>query len=293
MPLKSMTGYGKGEAHHADMTVTVEIKTVNHRYSDISVKPPRTFLSLENSVRKQVGQALGRGKIDVYVNYELSNTAQAVPTINHDLASAYHRLFNNMARDFNLPEQVTVGHIISQKDVIQVAEEAIDEAAFGLCLKNATAAALEQLVGMRLAEGNETCHDLLDRLKAAEGMLEKIEQRAPHIPAEWQGKLTERLAKLQINVEWDPQRVAQEIALFADRCDISEEIARFRSHLCQLRVLFDDPEPVGRRMDFLVQELNREVNTMGSKSNDAELTSSVVALKSELEKVREQIQNIE
>jgi len=123
--------------------------------------------------------------------------------------------------------------------------------------------------------------------------LTQIERRAPQIPNEWQGKLTERLAKLQQNVEWDPQRVAQEIAVFADRCDISEEISRFRSHMVQFRALLGDAEPVGRRMDFLVQELNREVNTMGSKSNDADLTNTVVTLKSELEKVREQVQNVE
>ena len=293
MPLKSMTGYGKGEARQGDITVLVEIKTVNHRYADISIKLPRTFLSLENGVRKQVGQALGRGKIDVYVNYELSTAAQAVPTINHDLVAAYHQLFSGMARDFKIQDQVTIGHIISQRDVIQVDEADLDEATLGTCLGLATASALEQLVVMRLAEGQETCRDLVERLAAAESMLAQIEQRASRVPVEWQGKLTERLAKLQLNVEWDPQRVAQEIAVFADRCDISEEISRFRSHLVQFRSLLDDAEPVGRRMDFLVQELNREVNTMGSKSNDAELTSSVVALKSELEKVREQVQNIE
>ncbi len=291
--IRSMTGYGKGEAQQDDITVTVEIKTVNHRYADITVKLPRTFLSLENSVRKQVGQALGRGKIDVYVNYELSSAAQAVPTLNHDLVSAYHRLFSSIARDYNIQDQVTIGHIISQRDVIQVDEADFDEATLGTCLGRATAVALEQLVSMRLAEGHETYRDLVERINAAEGMLGQIESRASRVPAEWQGKLTERLAKLQPSVEWDSQRVAQEIAVFADRCDISEEISRFRSHLVQFRTLLDEAEPVGRRMDFLVQELNREVNTMGSKSNDADLTRSVVALKSELEKVREQVQNVE
>jgi len=291
--IRSMTGYGKGEARQDDITVTVEIKTVNHRYADISIKLPRTFLSLENGVRKQVGQALGRGKIDVYVNYELSTAAQAVPVLNRDLASAYHQLFTSMAREFNLEDQVSIGQIVSQKDVVQVEEANIDEAALGSCLTQATETALEQLINMRLAEGKQTGQDLEERLDAIECMLAKIEKRAPQVPLEWQGKLTERLAKLQQNVEWDPQRVAQEIAIFADRCDISEEISRFRSHMVQFRALFDDVEPVGRRMDFLVQELNREVNTMGSKSNDADLTSTVVSLKSELEKVREQVQNVE
>jgi uncharacterized protein (TIGR00255 family) len=293
MLLKSMTGYGKGEVRQNDITVTVEIKTVNHRYADVSIKLPRTFLSLENGVRQQVGQALGRGKIDVYVNYELSTGAQAVPKLNRDLASAYHQLFSSMAREFNLEDQVSIGQIVSQKDVVQIEEANIDEAVLGTCLTRATEIALGQLISMRLAEGKQTGNDLEERLNAIEYMLAQIEKRAPQVPLEWQGKLAERLVKLQQNVEWDPQRVAQEIAIFADRCDISEEISRFRSHMVQFRALFNDVEPVGRRMDFLVQELNREVNTMGSKSNDADLTRTVVCLKSELEKVREQVQNVE
>jgi uncharacterized protein (TIGR00255 family) len=198
--IKSMTGYGKGEARQDDITVTVEIKTVNHRYADISIKLPRTFLSLENGVRKQVGQALGRGKIDVYVNYELSTAAQAVPTLNYELASAYHQLFSSMARDFNLQDQVSIGQIISQRDVVLVEEANIDEATLGACLSRATELALEQLITMRIAEGQETRKDLEDRLAAAEGMLTQIERRAPQVPNEWQGKLTRRLQFLPIAV---------------------------------------------------------------------------------------------
>lgn len=293
MSLKSMTGYGKGEARLSEITVTVEIKTVNHRYADISVKLPRTFLSLENGVRKQVGGALGRGKVDVFVNYELASEARVVPTLNKDLAASYHQLFSGMANDLKLVDQVTIEHIISQKDVVQVAEADIDAEVLKQCLDQATGMALQQLLEMRLAEGEETRKDLAERLDSAEEILATIEARAPQVPVEWQERLTERLERLQQNVEWDPQRVAQEIAVFTDRCDISEEITRFKSHLVQFRSLFDVDEPVGRKMDFLVQELNREVNTMGSKSNDAELTRSVVALKAEFEKVREQVQNIE
>jgi len=291
--LNSMTGYGRGEAQQDDVTVSVEIKTVNHRHADISVKLPRTFLILENAVRKQIGQALGRGKIDVYVNYELSSEAKEVPTLNRELAAAYHRLFAGVVKEFDLQDQVTISHIVNQRDVVMIEEAEIDEETLGTCLQRATAIALEQLLTMRLAEGEETRKDIDERLNAAEALLAQIETRAPQVPLEWQGKLTERLAKLQQNVEWDPQRVAQEIAIFTDRCDISEELARFKSHLVQFRALFNDAEPVGRKMDFLVQELNREVNTMGSKSNDAGLTMSVVVLKAELEKVREQVQNIE
>lgn len=293
MSLNSMTGYGKGEARLDDITVTVEIKTVNHRYADISVKLPRSVLSLENAIRKQVGTAVGRGKVDVYVNYELAGEARAMPKLDSELAGAYHRLFLALADDLKLQDSITVNDIICQKDVVRVEEAQVDEAAMASCLCSATASALDNLRAMRTAEGEETYKDLLARLDATETILTQIEHRAPQVPVEWQERLTERLQRLQQNVEWDPQRIAQEIAVYADRCDISEEITRFKSHLVQFRGMFDDQDPVGRRMDFLVQELNREVNTMGSKSNDAELTKAVVMMKSELEKIREQVQNIE
>ncbi|MEJ2470399.1 MAG: YicC family protein [Desulfuromonadales bacterium] len=293
MALKSMTGYGKGEARQADLTVTVEIKTVNHRYSDVNVKLPRTFLSHENSIRKQVAAALGRGKIDVYVNYELAGDIRAVPKINRDLAAAYHRLFAEMVTDFGLSGTVCLEHMIGQKDVVQVEETTIDPDLLEHALDQATAAALTQLLTMREAEGEEIRRDLAERLDLSETILADIEVRAPLVPQEWQVRLTERLERLQQSVDWDPQRIAQEIAVFSDRCDISEEVTRFKSHLVQFRGLFAETEPVGRRMDFLVQELNREVNTMGSKANDATLTRAVVDLKSELEKIREQVQNIE
>jgi uncharacterized protein (TIGR00255 family) len=288
-----MTGYGKGEARQDDITVTVEIKTVNHRYADISVKLPRTFLSLENGVRKQVSAVVRRGKVDVYVNYELASEAQVVPKLNNELAVAYHKLFVELAGNLNLQDRISIDHIINQRDVVRVEEAEIEESTLESCLHSATAGALESLLAMRVTEGEETRKDIEDRLNVTETILAQIEQRAPQVPAEWQERLTERLERLQQNVEWDPQRVAQEIAVYTDRCDISEEITRFKSHLVQFRGMLDDQEPVGRRMDFLVQELNREVNTMGSKSNDAELTTAVVTLKSELEKIREQVQNIE
>ena len=216
-----------------------------------------------------------------------------MPTINKELATVYNQLFKGLAKDLELQGEVTLDQVISQKDVIQVEEAVLDEDTLKVCLQKAVDSALEQLIAMRQMEGEETRKDMQDRLLLAEKILVSIEERAPQVPIEWQTRLTERLERLQQNVEWDPQRVSQEIAVFTDRCDISEEITRFKSHLVQFRELFASTEPVGRRMDFLVQELNREVNTMGSKSNDAELTKSVVALKSELEKIREQVQNIE
>src|SRR5210317_440868 len=293
MSLNSMTGYGKGESVCDDLTVTVELKTVNHRYADISVKMPRSLLALENSLRKRLAQALKRGKIDVYVNYELTGDSLAAPQLNVELATAYQKILNDMRQELGLAGETTAEYIAHQKDVIQIKEAELDEKALQKCLFAALENGLEQLLAMRRAEGEETRLDLEARLQTAEALLVKVVERAPQVPLEWQEKLTERLARLQQGLEMDPQRVAQEIAVFTDRCDISEEIARFKSNLVQFRALYEDNEPVGRRMDFLVQELNREVNTMGSKSNDAELTNSVVGMKSELEKIREQVQNME
>ncbi len=291
--LNSMTGYGKGEAECDGLTVTVEIKTVNHRYADISVKLPRSFMSLENVLRKHVAKVLKRGKIDVYVNYELTGGSQAAPQLNVELAVAYQKILLGMQKDLGLTGEVSAEYIAGQRDVIQVKEADLEEEVLQKCLFSAFEKGLEQLLTMRKAEGKETQSDLESRLQTAEQMLTQVVARAPQVPLEWQDKLTERLARLQQGIDWDPQRVAQEIAIFTDRCDISEEIARFKSHMIQFRTLLKEDEPVGRRMDFLVQELNREVNTMGSKSNDAELTNAVVAMKSEFEKIREQVQNIE
>ena len=291
--LYSMTGYGKGEAQLDHVGLNVEIKSVNHRYADITVKLPRALMAVENEVRRQVGQVLRRGKIDVFVNFGQADESVVVPVINRPLASAYHDLFAHLRNELGLSGGVSLEMIVAQKDVVQLREAESSAESVREVLLQALERALEQVSAMRRAEGEATARDLRERLDQLEGMLAEVESRAPSIPREWQGKLLERLARLKQNVEYDPQRVAQEIALFADRCDISEELVRFRSHLGQFRDLFGDAEPVGRRMDFLVQELNREVNTMGSKSNDAELTRVVVAMKAELEKVREQVQNVE
>ena len=291
--LHSMTGYGKGEAQAGNVALTVEIKTVNHRYADITVKLPRSLMALENDLRREVGQTLRRGKIDVFVNFGQAEESTVVPVLNRPLAMAYRDLFTQLRNELGLSGGVTLELLAAQRDVIQLREADVAPESLRAGVFQALALAIAQLSAMRCTEGEATAKDLRERLLHLDGLLVEVEQRAPSIPLEWQAKLTERLARLQQNLEWEPQRVAQELALYADRCDISEELVRFRSHMGQFRALFDDAEPVGRRMDFLVQELNREVNTMGSKSNDADLTRLVVAMKAELEKVREQVQNIE
>jgi len=291
--ISSMTGYGKGQMETSGLAVGVEIRSVNHRFCDISIKAPRFLLALENEVRKKVSAQLQRGKIDVFVQVEQLGQAEAQPMLNQPLAEAYCRVLGQLRETCGLSGEMPLSFLASQKDVIVVREAALDDTVAPEMLFGALDMALESMQNMRRTEGDAMRRDIVARLTQLREFVNEVEARAPQVLLEWQGRLKERLARLPDGVNIDPQRIAQEIAIYADRCDISEETARFHSHLDQFEALFAVAEPVGRKMDFLSQELNREVNTMGSKSNDADLTRLVVAIKAELEKVREQVQNIE
>lgn len=290
--IKSMTGYGRGQVQVDGLSFSVEIKAVNHRYGDINIKAPRMLMPLENQIKKQVSAVLKRGKVDVFITQDAAGTGAALPVINEPLAEEYMKIFKGLTTRYDLSGGIGLGVLLAQKDVLAVQDVTHDERALSRCLTEAVDVALQALLGMRQKEGEATALDIKQRLGLLAELLEKIVVRAPQVPIEWQQKLKERLERLGDDAG-DPQRVAQEMAIFADRCDISEEVTRFKSHLDQFSELLQNGEPVGRQMDFLVQELNREANTMGSKSNDAELTRHVVLLKSELEKIREQVQNIE
>ena len=290
--IKSMTGYGRGQAQVDGLSFSVEIRAVNHRYGDINIKAPRLLLPLEAQIKKQVSTLLKRGKVDVFITQETAGQVAAQPMVNKPLADAYMQIFKQLADDYAISGGVGLNLLLAQKDVLTLQDVDIEEQDLSVCLNSAIDSALQALLVMREKEGEATAVDMKQRLGLLEELLEKIVVRAPQVPLEWQQKLKDRLERLGDDAG-DPQRVAQEIAVFADRCDISEEVTRFNSHLAQFSELLQKEEPVGRQMDFLVQELNREANTMGSKSNDADLTRQVVLLKSELEKIREQVQNIE
>ncbi|OEU74792.1 MAG: YicC family protein [Desulfuromonadales bacterium C00003068] len=291
--IKSMTGYGKGQLVGSDAQYSVEIKTVNHRHIDVSVKCPRALLYLEREIKKHISGRLLRGKVDVFINRESTEEALLTPVLNDALAAEYVKLFTQMSSQYNLSSDIPVSLIAAQRDVIQLREVDMDEDVVRDQLQGALTLAIAAVEKMRQQEGAALQADIQMRLDLMETLLATIETRSPQVAIEWQQKLQSRLARLLDDVEPDPQRIAQELAIFADRCDICEEVVRFKSHLQQFRLLFDSAEAVGRQMDFLLQELNRETNTMGSKSNDAELTSHVVMIKAELEKIREQVQNIE
>lgn len=290
--IRSMTGYGYGRAKVNGLVFTVEIRAVNHRYADICVKAPRLLLAFEAEVKKQVSTALKRGKIDVFINQESTEDSGTVPVLNQKVAQAYVDLFRQMQLQYELGGDIPLEVLINQKDVLSIKELAIDADDLRLSLRQAVDQALTGAVQMRKTEGQATLVDIQSRLLLVNESLARIAARSPLVPGEWQQKLADRLQRLSED-RVDDQRIAQELALFADRCDISEELSRFQSHLQQFADLFEQDEPVGRQLDFLLQELNRETNTMGSKSNDADLTRNVVSIKAELEKIREQVQNVE
>lgn len=291
--VKSMTGFGKAESGNQDVAITVEVKSVNHRYCDINIKLPRTLSGFENEVKKAVGQLLKRGKVDVYINFDLVGSGALSATLNRPLAAAYLAALGQLKNEFSVPGEVSLDWLASQKDLIRIKEAAVDEESLKSLLLEAVRAALAGLDQMRIAEGAATADDMQTRLQQIGLLLDQVEALAPEVPKEWKIKLEQRLKKFAADIEFDPQRLAQELAIVADRCDVSEEITRFRSHIQQFNELLNCAEPVGRKMDFLVQEMNREANTTGSKSNHAELTRLVVEIKAELEKIREQVQNVE
>ncbi|HEX9079895.1 MAG TPA: YicC/YloC family endoribonuclease [Desulfuromonadaceae bacterium] len=291
--IKSMTGYGKGEAVSERGRFTVEVRSVNHRYGEVAVRMPRGFLSLEQEVKKAVSGVLKRGKIDVTVQWEEAVAAEAVARIDTAVAGGYHAAFSGLARELGIAGEVPLALIVAQKGVLRESAATVDEAEFLPQLLTAAKAAVGAIDAMRTREGEALAEDLLARRRQVAEWAAEIGERSPRVVAEYRQKLKTRLDQLLEGVEMDQARLAQEVALMADRCDVTEELVRLASHFGQFDEAFGLAEPVGRKLDFLMQELNREVNTIGSKSSDAEITTLVIRIKAEMEKMREQVQNVE
>lgn len=291
--LKSMTGYGKGEATALHGNFTVEIRSVNHRYGEVSVRMPRSFMALENDVKRLVSSLLKRGKIDVFVQWEETTAASAIPQVDMAVARGYHEAFSHLADELQLPKDVPLSLLLSQKGVMKDSSGSIDETEFHTLLISAVQAAVTAIDAMRTREGEALEIDLKARRSQVAEWTGQISARTPQVVAEYRQKLKTRLEQLLEGTELDESRLAQEIALMADRSDVTEELVRLASHFNQFDEALMLSEPVGRKLDFLMQEMNREVNTIGSKSNDAELTTLVIRIKAEMEKMREQVQNVE
>lgn len=288
---RSMTGYGAGTAETADYRVVVEMKAVNQRFLEIAPHMPRAFGAWEGDLRELIRTRVARGKLDVYVSFEDRSEKRYAVHVNEELARAYYAALGRVARAVDAPLSDGVRMTAAYEGVITISEDA-DLSGARTVFLDAAARALDALDVMRLAEGAHIVRDFEKRLARLEAQREEVKRHAPQIVADYRSHLTEVLAEFR-TVTPDETRIMQEAALYADRVNVTEELVRLASHFAQFRTILAEEEPVGRRLDFLLQEINRETNTIGSKVNSAAIQQVVVAMKNEVEKLREQVQNLE
>jgi len=290
--IRSMTGFGAGRASRQGEEVDVEVRSVNHKFCEVKVRLPREISALETEISRAVKERLARGGVEVAVRRSSERGGMA-PRVDLPLARAYAKAFEALRADLGLSDAVSLAEVLAADGVVSLEERGADlEAARG-AVTQALAQALDQLGEMRQREGEALHRDLSVRLELVDGNVARVERLAPLSVEHFRARLEERVQELARGIAPDPVRLAQEVVLFADRIDVAEEITRLRSHLHQMRHLMAGAEPAGRKMEFLVQEMHREVNTIGSKSQGAEISGLVVGLKAEIERLREQVQNVE
>ena len=291
---KSMTGFGIGEFKDQYYNLSVECKTINHKYLDINPRIPRKLSFLEDKLRFLIKDHLGRGRVDIFVKFETVTSVGSQLVYDAELAKQYYHILKNIKSDFGLEEPISPVDIAKFPDVVKITEAEDDEEILWNMLSDAANKALENLCNMRIIEGKKLEKDILARADLLERSVCDLEKYTDTIEKEYKDKLYARISELLDDPKVvDEYRLAQEVAIYADKSNITEEIVRFKSHINQLRDTVTADESVGRKMDFLIQELNRDVNTMGSKSSDVSIANLVINMKAELEKIREQVQNIE
>jgi len=290
-----MTGYGRATAENTLCSITIEMKSINNRYLDIYVRMPRQIMRLEEKVKDMIKQEIQRGKLDVFVTLILKDGVDKKLTLNRRLAEEYITIAREVENQFSLSGGIRTMDLLKFPDVIAVAENEFDEQEILELLNTATRQAVSEMVEMRKKEGQALSKDISARCKILSENILHIESFADTLEEEYQEKLMEKMTVLlqKMSQNIDEQRIIQEAAILADRSSITEEIIRFKSHIAQLLDSLEKSEPIGRKLDFIIQEMNREVNTIGSKSDKIDILDKVVMLKSELEKIREQVQNIE
>jgi uncharacterized protein (TIGR00255 family) len=291
--MQSMTGYGRSEVRHAHLALTVEARSVNHRYLDIALRYPRIYAPLEARMKQRVSAYCTRGRIDITLVPQESTEARRALLLDHTLAQQYYDALQRLQESLGLPGTIDLSLMASLRDVFRVEEASADVENDWDIIAQGLDAALQALQTMRRQEGEVLRRDFSQRLQAMAQHSQSIRQRVPQVVVEYQQRLEQRVKELFAQFELDPNRVAQEAILFAERSDITEELTRLDAHMQACTHLLSSSEAVGRKIEFLVQEMHREVNTIGSKSNDTVIAHSVVELKSELERMREQGQNIE
>lgn len=291
--IKSMTGYGRGQWSAENKQVEAEIRSFNHRYLDVSVRLPRKLNALEGQVRNLIKQRVSRGRLEVSVQMEDTSSEEQRFELDISLAKDLHQALKSLKENLNLPGEIGLDTLTNFRDIFVRKEVEIDLEKEWVSLQAALESALTNLEQMRQNEGLNLRTDFLNRLKNVEDLTGRIAEKGPLALNAARDRLAERVAELSGGIEIDPSRLAQEVAFLAERSDISEELVRIKSHLAQFREMLDRREPMGRKMEFLLQEFNREANTIGSKANDAGVSYLTVEIKSELEKMREQVQNVE
>lgn len=291
--VKSMTGYGRHESVLHGRTLVIEVKSVNNRYLDCNVRLPRVYICAEDGVQRRVKEVISRGKVDVYVNME-NNTEEAVSvTLNQPVAAGYMEALRKMAETFGLAPAVSIDLLSKFPDVFKVDKVPENLEELTADIHAVAEEALRDFDAMRCREGEKLEADLLGRLVTLENFTHQVEQRSPQTVADYRARLTAKLQEVLADRQLDESRVLTEAAIFADKVAVDEETVRLHSHIAQFRDMLAGGSPIGRKLDFLIQEMNRETNTIGSKCNNLEISTIVVNMKAEIEKIREQVQNIE
>jgi uncharacterized protein (TIGR00255 family) len=288
-----MTGYGRARQVLNKRDITIEVRSVNNRYLDTTVKMPRMYSFAEDAVRKQVQEAISRGKVDVFVTVDATAADTAKVSVNRELAAGYAQALRELAEVAGTEPRVTAETLARFPDVLTVTKEDEDLETVSADLIQVLKEALDAYNAMRAVEGRKLADDIGSRLTTIENLTGDVEKRSPETVTEYRQKLTARMEEVLQSTTIDEQRILTEAAIYADKIAVDEETVRLRSHVSQLRTMLTSDEPMGRKMDFLIQEVNRESNTVGSKCNDIAIAQVVVSLKAEVEKIREQVQNVE
>ncbi len=291
--MKSMTGFGRAKLEKNNRIYSIEIKSVNHKYNDITIKMPRSLSYLEDKIKKELSNNISRGKVDVFITFENYSEEGKDIIINKELVKKYMDKFIEIANENNLNMNIPVTEITKLPEVLTVKEDESDENIIENELMECLNVAIQNFVNMREAEGNRIKEDLERRISKIEPKIEKISEYSTGLIEEYVVKLEERIKEILKTDVVDETRLAQEVVIYSDKCSIEEELTRLKSHCTQFQRILDSYEPCGKKLDFLVQEMNRETNTIGSKSSKLEITNLVIELKTQIEDVREQIQNIE
>lgn len=288
-----MTGYGRSEGHHQDHTMVVELRSVNHRYCEVMLRLPKPLLAIDTEFKKLIQGRFPRGRIDCSITLNGEGESVKQLSLNRELAKQYCSLLETLKQELGLEGKVDLTMLANIPDLIVAAESPMLLEELGTAAKRLLKKAMDSLDEMRQREGKQLYQDLTDRIKVLRQALKKIHSRAPQVVQAYQGQLMKRVKELSQSLKLDQDRIHQEVALYAERCDVTEEITRLQSHIKQFEQMISGDQTVGRSLDFLIQEMNREVNTIGSKGNDVIIAREVVHIKAELEKMREQVQNIE